>query len=556
MSSGTKREPWMAQKMIGALADRFMSPASRLGMSERQRRLNHLWAVYLALQYDGRKFDFDGGEASSEIDREAIASAGAIPPGFYDAGQTVPIKFRKPSAPYPLGRVIVNRFTGQLFSERHHPEVRVQGNPAVEKFLTDVVAHSHLWAQAHQARTFGGAMGSVAVGVKLVDGVLEWEVFDPRWTTCKFSDRARFVVSELEVRYQYQQEELDRQTGVWETNRYWYRRVVGRLRDVTFQPAPVGEGDEPEWVEDPEASFDHGLGFCPAVWTQNLPVTDDVDGEPDAQGCFPIFDAIDQLLAVGFKGTLYNADPTTIIKTKGALGDIKKGSENAIKLLPGDEADYLESTGSGAKSASEMADLLRRNALEVSQCVIDHPDTSQRTATEVDRHYEAMWEKVDVLRGQYGERMVKPLLRLFLKILKALDKRPDPDGGVTRAAIRLPGYGADTGGLTVPDVDPQTPVELQWPSHERPTVDDAGKAVTAAGLALAGGLIDQEHASRYVAPYFDVADVPKMVAQAQAEKKRRDAELDSDLLSRVDAGGGGGGEGHPFGDRGKPGGGG
>jgi hypothetical protein len=64
-------------------------------------------------------------------------------------------------------------------------------------------------------------------------------------------------------------------------------------------------------------------------------------------------------------------------------------------------------------------------------------------------------------------------------------------------------------------------------------VDDAGKATTAAGAALTGGLVDQEHASQYVAEYFRVEDVPEMVQKIAAEKQADAALLEQQMMQQM-----------------------
>ena len=138
MSSGTLVD-WMAPlKVFGATmgggaidqpAD-VMGRLHRLGMSPRQQELNHLFSIYRATQYSTCSTEWDGSQRVGLIDREAINTGSYIPPGFYDGGAMLPLRFRKPTAPYPLARVIVDRFTSLLFSEKRHPRVRVADDDA------------------------------------------------------------------------------------------------------------------------------------------------------------------------------------------------------------------------------------------------------------------------------------------------------------------------------------------------------------------------------------------------------------------------------------------
>src|SRR5574337_67053 len=295
MSSGTRVEPYAARKLSGAAGDRIMEGIQRLGLSPRQLELNDLWSWYRCQHYDTRKVDWDGRERVVGIDREAIATAGFIPPGFYDAGgQNLPLKFRRPSSPYALAKVVVDRFTGLLFSERRHPQIRCEGDPDTEDYMTALADVGRLWPAMILARTYGGAMGSVAIGFQYVNGKPVFEVHDPRWCVPEFKDRLELKLESIEKRYQYPVEKRDEQ-GRWVEVPHWYRRTIDEKSDVLYEPVEVpDDGSEPEWTE--QARVDHNLGFCPVVWVQNLPVQDSVDGDPDCLGIFDMIEAIDSLI--------------------------------------------------------------------------------------------------------------------------------------------------------------------------------------------------------------------------------------------------------------------
>lgn len=540
MSSGTRYDPGSVRKLIGGMASKLTSggskvedPAaalqriSRLGMSPRQMMLNRLWAHYRCEQYAARKVDWNGREIADPIEHEAIAHAGSIPPGFYDAGENYPIKFRKPTAPYALAKVIVDRFTGLLFSKKHHPTVRMDGDPETEDFIQALIDIGRLWPQMIQARIYGGAMGSVAIGFQFVDGQLEFEVHDPRWLKLDFKDRATHELKAIEKRYMVPEEEVDLQTGLYVTNWYWYRRVITDMEDVLFAPAPVDDGTEPLWV--PERVVKHGFGFCPVVWVQNLPVQDDVDGDPDALGIYDMMESIDALIAQANKGVLSNCDPTVVISTDAQMADVKKGSDNAIKLPSGSSANYLEITGSGPTAALSLAEQFRKWALEVAQCVLEHPDVTNRTATEIERVYSSMITKADVMREQYGEKAIKPLIQKVLKAVRSLQEGviDEGTGQRVRGEVLIPPK------LVQQDDGSRKLVErklgkgggvlrMQWPKYFEMMLSDVELATRSAIAAKTGRLVDQEHAVQFVAEHYRVDDVPEMMRNIEREHQEEE----------------------------------
>lgn len=540
MSSGTRFEPYAAKQIQSGLAPDMFARVARLGLSPRQQDMNRLWAAYRGQQYGSRKIDWDGTERANGIDAEAIASAGFLPPGYYDAGATFPIKFRRPSLPYHLRKVIVDRFTGLLFSDRKHPVIRVEGDPISEDYIRTLAEVARLWPAMIMARTYGGAMGTTVVGFQFVDGKPVVEVHDPRWCIPEFEDRHALKLNSIEKRYMFPVDERDSETGEWVQRPYWYRRIIDTERDILFKAIPVTD-EVPNWEIEREVV--HGFGFCPVIWVQNLPVQDDIDGDPDCLGIDEICEQIDALLSQANMGILASCDPTLKIITDAELDSIRKGSKNALKLPQGSSADYMEIGGQGLKAALDMAQQLRAMALEVAQCVLDQPGLNsgqgQRTATEIEKNYASMLAKADVLREQYGERAVKPLIEMMVKAVRMLEKPRAVEGGILRQVVRLPPKIVSKEDLTTERVERQLVAEgdilvnLHWGPYFDPSLDDAIKAVQAATTAKMGGLIDHEHAVGFVAPFFLVEDARGMARKVQQEMAAAQEKADESLMEGI-----------------------
>lgn len=600
MASGIPQNPGLLGRVVSALSGKLGSKdrpdqagarIARLGMTQRQQELNHLWAVYRGMQYAARKLDWNGKENVERLATDVISTQGYLPPGFVDPGRksaALPLKFRRPTAPYALVKVVVDRFTGLLFSEQQHPEVVCEGDPLTEDWLRAVVDVTRLWQQFIQARTYGGATGSVAVGFQFVDGKPHAEVHDPRWLFPEFSEHGSTTLVRLEKRYRYPKEVQDPATGKWELKEFWYRRVIDETSDVLYKPAPVDQGEEPQWEEAKRA--DHNFGFCPVVWIQNLPVQDSEDGDPDCPpAVYDNVEAIDALLAQANRGIIANCDPTLVITTKAEMNEVGVGTDNAIRV-PDGSAQFLELQASGPKAAVELADKLRENALEAAQCVIEHPDTA-KTATEVERAFQSMLGKADVLREQYGQKGIIPWLEMVFRAAQMIAQpraisAPAAPGsadalaqaGPLDAATRL-GYDpraasvGDTGtsgareandGIMAPASPPQVAtvvrgavvlppkftkqpdgttvrterqlgsggtISLRWPGYFQPTLQDAQLAVTTASAAVAGNLVDDETAISFVGPYLKVDDTVALIAKVRANAAQQQADMMSMMQS-------------------------
>ncbi len=553
MSSATRADVGAARAGLlagGGVADQAMTggPGEDTGaaLSPRQRALSRAWARYRCAKYDRCTIGWDGKPVVRDDARDAVVSAGYIPPGFYDAGgATLPIEFRRPTVPFYLDRAIVNRFTGLLFSAGRHPTVRVADDPDTDDWLNAVVEQGRLWHAMQQARAFGGAMGSVAISFKFVRGTVRFEVHDPRWCAPEFLDREEGTLLSLEKRYTFR--ERIRTSQGWVDAEFWYRRVIDDEFDTVWPKVPVRDGAEPDWERCRHTQVPHRLSACPVVWVQNCPVDSELDGDPDTFGAEDLIDRADQLRSQAYRATIANCDPTLQVSTDHELESVRTGSGAALKLEKGGSAGFLEINGSGAEAAEASAARLEARALKLVRCVLDAPgDGPVRTATEVAASYSAMYEQADVLRERYGERGVKRLLSLVVDAARALE-RPvlvarDGRQVAERQVVRLPPKeirDPETGEVTgrMPRVLGRgEQVELVWPSFDTPTGDDTGKAVAAAGQAKAFGLLDLEHCVRHIAPFFKVENVQQLVAKLANEAQAAQAMMDDQLAARGDDG--------------------
>lgn len=543
MSSGSTRDYAGARAALDAASSLIIDPRELdrmrvVGMSERQRRLNHLWAHFTTLQYDARGVRWDGGQHLDPVEREAVATQKQLPPGFYDAAESVPLAFRRPSAPYHIFRVIAKRFTGLLFSERRHPRISVPGDQDLEDYLTALIKQGRLWQNMIEARNYGGACGSVAVGFSFIAGRPVIEIHDPRWSFPKFKDRTTLDLEAIEVRRMYGVEERD-EKGAWRETPHWYRRVIDERDDRVWEAVPVDKGEEPNWdAIEPDQDVRHDFGFCPVRWIQNTPVSDDVDGESDCIGVLDMIEQMDTMISQALQGIVLNADPTVVLEAveDSPMPELKKGSFNAIKLPKG-SAKYLEMGGGALKLALEAAGHLRSWILEVAQCVLEEPDVANRTATEIDRRYSSMFERADVLREQYGQQGVLPLLDMMLRAVRVMDQvRINGDGRPERRVVKLPPRVVLDPKTKESRLEPRelppdqgAQVEIAWPRYFDPSLDEAHKSVQTAGAALGGGLVDLEHAVRFVAEHFKVENVAELIEvlkrQKDEEQKRQEQQM-------------------------------
>lgn len=538
MSSATHPDMSQVAALVAVVPD-LDGGTQPCELSPRQKKLDAYWRYYRCEAYRDRGIDWNGYPVLGAEDSAMVAQSGAMPPGFYDAGATLPLKFRKPSTPYYLARAVVAKFNGLLFSEKRHPKI-VCDDPQTEAWLNAFIEVTQFWAQAILMRTYGGGMGSVAMGFKFVNGKPYVEVYDTRWCTPEWADRTDLTLRSLDKRFQFSlMVTVNRRnptngqiTQDKETRWFWYRRHITETSDTVWAKVPVPEDpeEEPEWDKYPSQTVEHGLGFCPIVWIQNEP-DDSPDGDPDCYGAFELIESIDALLSQASRGTIASCDPTLGISADAEFDEIKKGSNNAIQVEKGGTVTYLEITGTGIDRAQKLADDLEKRALVIVQCMLDpyKENGPARSTVEVEHQYSAMTERADVFRRQYGDRGVKILLNMVLRAARSMGetRAAEDASGVTRIfrqTVKLPRAKktAEDGSWEYVDreIGRGETITLKWPGYYTPTIQSIAHAVTAVGEALRTyKVIAIKDAVEFLAPYLDIDDVGATVLELEEEEE-------------------------------------
>lgn len=510
-------------------------------MTDRQRELNRRLSFFRTTQYDKRGITWRGTKVLSLVEAETVARDGQLPAGYFDPTQRLddlPYEFRRPSTQYPLPRLIVNRFTDLLFADGSHPSLTIPGDVNTEGWVSGLIEAAHFWQRCTVARDMGGAMGSVAMGFKFVNGRPVVEVHDPRWCTPTVRDRSTWTLDALEIKYMFPIESTvydDKGKPTPITLWYWYRRVIDASMDTVYVPILVDPEREPVWTIDVNESHALPYGFCPVRWVQNLPVDDEIDGVADCEGIWDNIEMMDSLMSQAAHGARANCDPTLHIRTSDqSLDQIRKGTGNALRTEKDGGADYLEITGAGIKSALEVRKELRAESLETAQCVLDGDDAgAQMTATQVNRRYKSMFDKARRMREQYGEIGAKPLLEMLLEASRVMATQTTTDPTtltITRTAISLPPL-VQGGELVDRQPGASKFLEFKWPKFVEETALDAQATAQAATTARTGGILDLESSVRYIAEAFKITDVDGVLQRLRQEAAEKDQALTSELLA-------------------------
>lgn len=370
--------------------------------SERFKDLDRRQQFYDCTQHDWKRFDFDGRVTTPGI-------RGAVQP-LITAEKVhwyVPLSQRRPSAPYRIGKVIVDSFTNLLFGDNRFPEL-VSDDFNTQDWARTLADVGMLPSRMIRARNIGGSTGTVGLSWSFLDGKPRYEVHHGKnLFVHEWDSRDELIPRHVSEIYWYPNDEFDQRRRTFVRNWYWYRRDWLPDADLCFLPALVRPGEEPVWMLDEERSNVHKDRLCHLTWLQNLP-SEDIDGLTDYDGLYDNFDALDLLNSVLQRGITLNLDPTLVLKMDPDLvraRGVSKGSDNALIVGEGGSADYLEMNGAGITAGLAVFESMRRSTLEAAQCVVPDPAVVAAqgiSSVAIKAMFAPMLAKGDVLRTQYG----------------------------------------------------------------------------------------------------------------------------------------------------------
>jgi hypothetical protein len=281
----------------------------------------------------------------------------------------------------------------------------------------------------------------------------------------------------------------------------FYCRVITDVTDVQMT-SPDGK----DWAL-LGTPVNHDLGYCPWVWIRNEPVLNEVDGKPDFDEQWDNLEQLDYILSQGSVGVRVNCDPTLVLKMDGDGTVVGTGSMTAIVLSPDptrqEDAKLLETTGKGGEIALAYAAAVESSILEDTRIVLDEgkaQNSPQRTATELVKRTQAMYEHAADLRQVYGPAAEK-LMEMLLTIIRKY------------GVADLPEAFAD---LDLPASDD---VDLEWSSMVQVSATEQAQMVTTFAMAIDKGILSRQTARTRLASTLGITDVEAEAQLVEAERQ-------------------------------------
>lgn len=547
--------------------------------TQRFAELDRKQAFYEGTQHDYKDYDFD----ARPIRKGSSVLSTQAPLGNEIAAYFVPLRSRRPSAPYRLPKVIVDSFTSMTFGQRRFPAIRIEGDPKTQDYMSAMAEAQGLAKKMIYARRIGGSVGTVGLSWCFdKNGKPRTEVHNGKYLWVhSWEDRQEFIprhVSQIQI---YEKDEWDGKKGAFLRNWYWSRRDWMPDADLTFFDVKYEPGKNPSWDLDLAHSSIHNDGETHFQWIQNLP-DEGIDGLTDYEGLWENFDALDTLYSVIFRGVTLNLDPTVVVTMdpEQLAQGLRRGSDNAMAVGEKGTASFLELNGNSFNTGLSVFSSHRASALETSQCVLADPDklaAAGISSVALKVIFAPMIAKTDILRQQYGDPM-RRMLDQQQRIARARDKQSvviwvkQPNGEVTEEeaiqvvtlpprVVRQPVLDDEGKPLldenTGQQLEKVTRVEreigeggdtaLAWPEYFEPTPTDKQATVTTLSLATGSkAIISQQTAVEQTALMFghepdeEWQRVQKMRdadSQEEIDKAKKEAEINASMFSSPDMGG-------------------
>jgi len=530
--------------------------------SERYRLLDRRSSYYSCTHHDWKQYDFDARSipvGNPLLGQPLMASE---PANWY-----VPLRWRRPSAPYRLARVIVDSFTNLILGYQRWPTIRCAEDSETEAFVRALVDATRLRTVLIRARSICGSAGTVGISWGITRGTPRVQVHHPRTLYVhRWADRERLIPAHVTEIYKFPRDEWDVEKKLFLRNWYWFRRDWTETSDVAFHEVRADLAAEPSWVVDEELSYKHDDGFAHFVWWPNLPSdTDDIDGVPDYEGLYENFEALDLLNSTLVRGTTLNLDPTLILKLDPeivARTGVKKGSDNSLVVGQSGDAHYMELQGTSVQVGTSLFTKMREAALEVAQCVVPDPNQIGAAGTSsvaLKVIYAPMLGKADVLRGQAEQALHDLLMQMVTSARKAMDAVPlvvvKEDGSEEESVPSLnlpprivtedvldPDTGEPTGERreTVVELKPGRGETLRfdWGDYFLPTAQDQQQTAATLTQLVAGTLLSQESGADLASRIVRIdprADWDRIASEKKAKDAAQAAMMGGDMGGAVDA---------------------
>lgn len=438
----------------------------------------------------------------------------------YDAmGKYIPLHRRQPSVRYPLCKIVVDESVSLLFGSDHFPNI-ASNDESLATRLDDVIKYAYIQKTMIEAATTGSA-GSVAIILRIIEGQLDFEVLSTQYLTPTFDTANPYKLTKLTEKYKVSGKDLVAMGYLIDSEQenYWFMREWDELQERYY--LPFKNNGTPKI--DKDKTFDHELGFVPALWIKNLPKAGfkgrrEIDGACTFSPAIDTNIEIDYQLSQGGRALKYAGDPLVIFKVEDDLalannaidvsGDVNsakrlvKSASNAFVLGKEDDAKLLEINGRASEAVKEYVRMLRELALESihgNRSNADKVNAAQSGIAMQAMNQPLVW-LADKLRIYYGDCGLVPLLKM---IVQASQKKE-----------------IIINGQPIGKLNANATISLKWPHWYPNTPEDKFKISNALKTLRDNGNLSQETAVKYIADDYGILKADEEIKRIEVDQQK------------------------------------
>ena len=278
----------------------------------------------------------------------------------------IPVNKRKPIIIYPLPRIVVNRIKAKIVGEKVFPNLKLEDDPATQELLREVLKITDFKLNMAKAVEDLLTYGSSFMRIKIIEGSMFLESFNPNYCYPVFDDRDRLV--KVEVRFVF--EKLVK----GEKKKLWYKLLLTKDSDILY--------DNPEYEEGVVPAFqvvqrvNHNLDFVQGEWVKATKDFRMVDGPSLLEDILDFSDCLNYLFTMSDSATKYNIDPQVIFSGVDAenLQDLVKAKEKAWALGHDGSANFLEVSGTGVSTAVDVSKETIQRVQDATRVILHDPE--------------------------------------------------------------------------------------------------------------------------------------------------------------------------------------
>lgn len=442
--------------------------------------------------------------------------------GSNNNGKYNPIVTRRPSIIYNMAKLIVDESVSMLFGEGHFPNASCDHEETTE-FLQYLNKKCNLRKVMLNAAKIG-SIGSVCIVIKILNRKFYFDVLctknlmpvyqqeDPEQLASLHERKKILGDTLMSLGYEIRDEDRNK----W----FFIEREWNLTQEIYYEPYLVENADKHEIQIDKDRSYEHGLGFVPAVWIQNTPKAHHIDGDCTFEQIIDIMIEISYVLSQQGRGIKFNSDPTLVVKNPTSLegAQLIKGS-GILSLDEKGDAYYAEISGNSITSTLEYVEKLRAYGLEVIRANRANPDKikANLSGKGLQMLNSPLLGLVDEMRLSYGEYGLINIYCMCIDMYLHGEYDIDYEG--------KPPYSSDC----------KDHMSLDWPDWYPATGQDKFQEAQAINTYVASGLMSKETAIRSIQDEYNIHSIEDemQTINNENEQKMQDDVEKADQLAKV-----------------------